>query len=407
MKKELENLKKNNYRSAFILRKTFYLLTLLSVFFVFTQNSSSYADQTYTSSGGNNVGTVTSCSDVVVPSGNGFSGGAAGFEGAGNACASGGGQTFCADTSAFNFSYECAGAVIPASGAGYEIAWPSFDMDAETMQAIKVDLESNDPAVVQAAKDALEIFYSSTTRDITRGRAGDNSPLFVNEHGICRMIDKTSTSSGGAAAANLNPLFMGFSTAEEWRTVHGVPGGGNPNGGNTSFPNQPDVDLEVCCSPQFVSICGQQVGTGYAPVGVSVYVFARSGAAKVDCVGNNTWNVSRVSGICNGGGGGDSFSSSGGGGYSNPGTGGQISSSDWGGMSAEAQSSLSEDGYGPDSSANETNSVGEAAMDAAEAAADAAEAEAQAEADAAQAAAEAAEAAAEAAEEAAQDDDDD
>lgn len=341
--------------------------------------------------------TTTSCADVRSTDADGnIIGGTAGFETEGEACFSGGGASYCFEP--VSYTFDCAG--VQVLGAA-DISWAPYDLLPED-----ADLMTD---------DEIYDFYKISTRDSQRGRAGHTHELFMNAHGICRAIDNT--------AAGTEPVFMSVKTAAEWRTVHGVPASGDPNGGYTKYSNRSDVevDMTVCCAPVITSVCGVETTTGYAKVGEEVQVFGSGGLATLKCVGNNEYQTMGVVGICGGygGGGGDSMASTGGstGGYANPSNGGSISAADWGGLSAEAQASLSADGYGP-SSVDATNSQGAADCEAAETqAAEDAEAEAEAAAEAAaaaeaeaQAAAEAAEAAAEAAqaaEDAADDDDDD
>lgn len=335
------------------------------------------------------VGTTTSCSSVrsASPDGRSISGGSAGFTASASGF-TGGGQTF--PVSSFN--YECAGASI--SGAtDIDIEWPAFDIEP-------------DPEDSQEEQEQKRLeWYGLSTRDKVslggtgRGRSGKNNPLFMNEHGVCRKIDNT--------AGTLESLFVDVSSPETWRTVHGVPAGGDPNGGYTRFANRadlPSVNMTVCCSPVEVTICGNVIRTEYAEVGDVVSLFgATGGFATLRCASNNNWVLVDVHGVCGSGnaGGGNQ---SGGSGYSNPNNGGSISAGDWDSLSPDVQDSLTDSGYGPTAEVSTdavgTNDINQAEEQAAaEAAAEAARLAAE------QAAAEAA--AAQAAEDAEEDDDDD
>lgn len=333
------------------------------------------------------VGTTTTCASVRTVSGDGQSigGGMAGFQASASGF-SGGGQTFPVSS----YTYECAGAAITTDPT-LDIEWPDFDITYD-----------DDDSEEEREQKRLE-WYGLSTRDKVstggtgRGRAGKNNPLFMNEHGICRKINNTT--------GTLESLFMDVSTAETWRTVHGSPAGGDPNTGYANYANRydlPGVSMTVCCSPVRVNICGNEIITEYAEVGDVVSLFgATGGFATLRCAANNTFVVEDAHGICGSGnaGGGNQ---SGGSGYSNPNNGGSISQGDWDSMSASAQDSLTDSGYGPTNEVS-TDAVGANDMANAEAEADAAAAAEQAEADAI-AAAEAA-AAAQAAEDAADDDD--
>lgn len=337
--------------------------------------------------------TISTCADVRSSTADGISGGIAGYETEGESCFSGGGQSFCHEP--VSYTYDCAGVTILGT---VDIAWAPYDPSEEDLEVMTTD--------------EMYDFYKVSTRDSNRGRAGHTHTLFMNEHGICRAIDNT----GGSE----EPVFMSVKTAAEWRTVHGVASGANPNGGYAYYANNPDlgVEMSVCCAPILTSVCGVEMATGYAKVGDEVQVFGNGGIATLKCQSNNNYVAVDAAGICGGygSGGGDSYGSTGGssGGYANPSNGGTISEADWGDLSAEAQESLSESGYGPSDvdATNEQGSVDAAAAEA-EAAEDAAEAEAEAQAEieaqevAAQAAAEAAEAEAEAAQAAEDADDDD
>lgn len=320
--------------------------------------------------------TISTCADVRTSGANGIAGGTAGYETAGESCFSGGGQSFCHEPT--SYTYDCAGVTILGE---VDIIWAPYDPSEEDIEVM--------------TEDEVYDFYKVSTRDTNRGRAGHTHTLFMNEHGICRAIDNTD--------GDEEPVFMSVKTAAEWRTVHGVPYDGDPNGGYTHYANNPDlgVEMSVCCAPILTSVCGVEMATGYAKVGEEVQVFGNGGIATLKCQSNNNYVALNAAGICGGygSGGGDSYGSTGGsaGGYSNPSNGGSISASDWGGLSAEAQDSLSESGYGP-SDVDATNSQGsaDAAAAEAEAAEDAAEAEAEAEAAVAAAEAEAEAAAAEA-----------
>lgn len=371
------------------LKKTFYLTT--GFLFVLGLSPASFAQTIPVLGSGftGSVGTTTSCASVrsVSPDGRSITGGVAGFFANGTGF-SGGGQTFPISSHTF----ECAGATI-TTGPDIDIVWPEFDIEPDPEDTPELQTEKR-----------LE-WYGLSTRDkistggTGRGRAGKNTPLFMNDHGICRKIDNTTGSLEG--------LFMDVSTPEAWRSVHGVPAGGDANGGYTRYADRtdlPTVSMTVCCSPVVVNICGNTIQTEYAQVGDVVSLFGGTGGfATLRCASNNNFVLQDVHGICGSGnsGGGNQ---SGGSGYSNPNNGGSISQGDWDSMSSTAQESLSDSGYGPTSEVS-TDAVGAADAAQAQATADAEAAAAQAEADAI-AAAEAA-AAAQAEADAAEDDDDD
>lgn len=324
-------------------------------------------------SGPFNVGTLRTCSDVRTMDDDGnFVGGTAGFTAnSEGGCHSGGGETFCAEYS--SFEYECAGAsLFNTEDGAYDLEWAAFDPPE--------------------GEDASEYAFT-TTRNENRGRAGNDMPLFMNEHGVCRMIDKTET--GGGAALATDPIFIGVATEAEWRSFHREEAGAPPASQPNTAPNLDQVPMEVCCAPAIITICGAALGTGYAPEGVQVVLYNGFASARATCVDNNEWRIDSVEGVCgwegrgDTGGGGVGGQSDGGpmGGVSNPDTGGQISADDFSGMSAEAQAGLSDAGYSNDPSVDSTNAEGQAAAEAAEAeaeaqAAEAAAAEAAAEADA-------------------------
>lgn len=339
------------------------------------------------------VGSRTSCASVrsVSPDGRSISGGSAGFT-ASSAGFTGGGQTFPVSS----HTYECAGASI-SGGTDIDIEWPAFDIEPDPEDSPEEQEEKR-----------LE-WYGLSTRDKVslggtgRGRSGKNSPLFMNEHGVCRKIDNT--------AGTLESLFVDVSSPETWRTVHGVAEGADPNGGYSTFANRadlPSVNMTVCCSPVEVTICGNVIRTEYAQVGDVASLFGGSGGfATLRCASNNNWVLQNVHGVCGSGndGGGNQ---SGGSGYSNPNNGGSISEGDWDSLSADVQDSLTDSGYGPSAEVS-TDAVGNNDINQAqeqEAAEDAAE-QAERDAIAAAEAAAAAQAAEDAAEDAADDDDDD
>lgn len=270
---------------------------------------------------GNPSGTLTSCESVrkMATGGKGISGGTAGLDAGGTVCFDG---RFCATME--SYTYTCAGANI-LEGTDVDIDWRAFDISEEEEE------------------ETQNAYYEITTRDETRGRSGHDIPLFMNAHGICRKVDNTTKHE--------RALFMGVKSAEEWRTVHGVPEGGDPNAGYSIYANEdgPDgkiqVAMSVCCSPVILEICGSQVQTGYAAVGETVSAWgANGGHATVQCIANNDWRVVSVDGICgdtpSGGG-----NNTGGSGVYNPNTGGEMSQQEWDNLSGGVQNALKEQGY--------------------------------------------------------------
>ncbi len=334
-----------------------------------------------------NVGNVTTCESVRRLTGDRILGGSAGFQAGGNLSFSGGGQTF---TTSFQSSmYQCAGVRI-INQPGLDIQWPAFD----------VTYEDDDTEEEREAR-RLE-WYGISTREGPRGRSGHNTPLFMNAHGVCRKVDNT--------ANGIEPLFMDAIDAETWRSVHGVPNGGNPTtGGYLTYANRhdlPGVQMSVCCSPVMVEICGQQMQTEYAQMGDIVEVHSSNGGfARLRCAANNTFVPVDVIGICGGGGGGGGGGSPPG--MHNPSTGGTISQGQFDSLSSAAQSDLRDQGYSPTNDVG-TNARGAAAAAAAQEAAQKAAEEAAEEAKrAAEEEAARKKAEAEAAEREAQEDDDD
>lgn len=292
-----------------------------------------------------------------------ISGGRAGLSAPGNACFSGGGQSFCATMSSYN--YTCTDLGVTQSTPPVDVLWVPFDVAEGELDRAREDE-----------------FYTGTTRDDNRGRAGYNSPLFMNKFGVCRSVDNS--------ARSINPVFMGVSTEAEWRTVHGVPAGGNPNrqteggSGYNAYTNDASIPVgfQTCCSPVLVTICGQQIPTGYANVGDTASITAAQGFAQIQCVANNTWRALNVEGICDGGGGGGGGSENGRG-FSNPrspGGIGEISAERWDSLPSSTQNQLRAQGYGEVSRTTPTNQRGIADISSARAAAAAARTAAEAEA---------------------------
>ena len=301
----------------------------------------------------------------------------------GDDCFSGGGQSFCTnyDEIADGAQFLCASAAVTNDDAP-TVAWPAFDPPHQML----ADMTEED----------IEDFYQNTTRDNERGRAGLDNPLYMNQFGVCRMIDNT--------VGNSDSVFVGVRTPGEWATVHGTSSAA-PNAGFGEFADNAalNVDMAVCCSPAIVTICGVENAIEYGPVGTVAMLAAGGGYAEVTCQSNNNWVVTMQDGICGGGPGGGGGANGGGTGYHNPATGGTISDLD-------AAMNGVPDGYSQVSRDVNTNAQGRADMEAAAAAAEQDVADAEAAAAAAEAAAEAeraaAEAEAQAAEDAANDDDD-
>jgi hypothetical protein len=329
-------------------------------------------------------GEITKCESVWNKSDKSINGGKAGFTPPSqDVCFSGGGSSFCVDMSSYQSDYLCAGADI-IEGTGLDYLWTSFDPGESD--------ELNETQTVD--------FYSRTTRDAARGRAGHDMALYMNAFDVCRQIDNS--------AKSLPPVFMGALTEEEWRTVHGVPAGGNPNraseggAGYDVYANDASISVgfQTCCAPVVVNVCGVPLNTGYGVVGDIATMHVRDGgifaSAQIQCVGNNDWRMRGIEGICSGSTGGGGGGGGGGAtGYSNPETGGEISAED-------AAAGGVPDGYNADASVENTNAQGAADQrEAREAAAQEAKEAAEA---AAKAAAEAAE---QAAKDAESDDDDD
>lgn len=269
---------------------------------------------------GNPAGTLTTCDDVRQSDGKNISGGTAGLDAGGSVCFSGYSQQHCASLN--SHTYMCAGvSLVPQDGVDTE--WIAFDIDEDEDQEIQRE------------------YYTFTTRDEERGRAGHTAPLFMNAHGICRKIDNT--------AGDINPLFMGVKFEDEWRGVHGVPPGGDPNGGYTHYANVPEISatMSVCCSPILVEICGEMIQTGYAEVGEVASAWGQTGGyAELHCAGNNDWRALNVIGVCHGGGGegGGMGEEDRGRGYHGP-EGGTISAGEWDSLSTSTQNNLKDMGY--------------------------------------------------------------
>lgn len=269
---------------------------------------------------GSPTGVLSSCGYPRSGDGKSVAGVTAGLQAGGNVCFSGGDQSFCSAME--SSTYQCASLNI-IEGAGVDIAWRDFDISEEEK------------------KDVQESYYQLSTRDATRGRSGYDMPLFMNAHGVCRKIDNKEKKE--------LPLFMGVSTPEEWRTVHGVPAGGDPNGGYTVYANEKSpligAKMNVCCAPVILNICGSPVQIDYAQVGDIVSVWGASGGhASVECFANNDWRVHNLDGICGGGGEGGGGSESGSGMY-NPNSGGEMSKQEWDNLSGGVQNALKEQGY--------------------------------------------------------------
>lgn len=348
-----------------MMRDTHVFLFLLTYFFVAVIPQTSSADY---------FASPTTCADVRA---GGFTGGQAGFIAGEAPCFySGGGVEFCAQ--AQDYTFECAG--ISISDAEPTLKWPAFD------------------APEDAQEEDIIAYNTLTTRDATRGRAGHTHALFMDQFGVCRTIDNT--------AQNAGPVYVPVRTEEEWRAIHGVPAGGDPNGGFTHFANNPNfpATMDVCCRPHAVSICGSTLSSGYLRVGETASLWAGGGFGTVTCTGNNSMSATSVVGICGGGGSSSSGSSSSGGGegggggaappsggsaggYYNPSNGGAISQNDWNSMSSAAQDIASSQGYGP-SEVSSTNSQGAQDSAAAEAQAEEEQATEEATAEAEEAAAE-------------------
>lgn len=274
------------------------------------------------------TGTMTTCENVwkTAAGGKSIGGGRAGLDAGGSVCFGGGGKSFCADMqSSF---YQCAGVDI-IEGDGVDIEWRAFD------------------AAEDIEEEEQNKYYQLTTRDPGRGRAGHDMPLFMNAHGICRKIDNTEKKE--------LPLFMGVLGEDEWRTVHGVPAGSDPNGGYTVYANEKgelgeiQAKMTVCCSPVVLNICGSPVQTTYAQVGDTISVWgANGGHASVTCFANNDWRVAGIAGICGeggGGGGGDPGEDPGGTGMYNPNSGGVMTKDDWNRLDGGTQKQLEKQGY--------------------------------------------------------------
>jgi hypothetical protein len=280
---------------------------------------------------GNPAGDLTTCSSVWKTGGNGksISGGQAGLDAGGDVCFSGGGQNFCATMN--SSLYTCANVNL-IEQEGLDIAWTDFDIGEDK------------PEEVQKSH------YTLTTRDSTRGRAGHEMPLFMNAHGVCRKIDNTAKKEPA--------VFMGVRTAEEWRTVHGVPEGSDPNGGyniyaNEKKPNEEEpekggpikVGFAVCCAPVLVEICGSSFQTSYGTVGDIMQVWGGGGHATIQCFANNDWRVIGIDGICGGGEGGGDGENRGGDGYYNPNSGGEMTAQEFNSLDSGTREALREQGY--------------------------------------------------------------
>ena len=346
------------------------------------------AQTTIISSGGNTVGTLTTCAQIKTTGPNGITGGTAGFQAAPQTCLTGATSTHCGGGPSFNYTYQCAGAVF-VSPPGASTLPPGQDY-ALSYSAYDAPASATTPSAIAAHNAVTSIATQPGTDLPERGRAGDDAPLFMNAHGVCRMINKTDTVNPAALA--VDPIYVGTATEDEWRSVHGAPSG-NPNGGHTSVPGSPSVEMAACCAPRLIEICGQQIGTGFIPTATAaapnrnrVQVYSDFGVAEVECTANNTLQIVDVIGVCNGSGvpsgGGGGFGGGGSiGGYSNPATGAEISRDTWGGLSTDAQADLSSQGFSADPSVDATNAEGQEAADAAQAAADAKSDTEQAEAD--------------------------
>lgn len=284
-----------------------------------------------------NTGTVVSCGSVRNQESNTrIVGGTAGLTGAsGESCYSGGGQSFC--TGAYqNRPYECAGLDI-LLGTPVVETWSPFDVEEGELE-----------------KNQEDLFYGVTTRDDNRGRAGRETALFMNKFNICRRVDNS--------ASTIKPVFMGVSTEEEWRTVHGVPAGGNSNrqteggSGYNSYSNDATIPVgfQTCCSPVAVEICGTRLETDYAVVGETIEVWGGNGRGSMRCAANNTWVAVSAAGVCGEGPsdprtGPDPSNNSG---FHNPNSPpgsavGHISADQWSSLPSQVQNVLMDQGYQP------------------------------------------------------------
>lgn len=262
------------------------------------------------------VGTLVSCDDIRVNDGKQIKGGTGGLQAGGKGCYTGGGKSFCADMT--SYTYECAGLNIISAT---DVQWRDFDADEDEEEEVQ------------------NLYYQITTRDEHRGRAGYDIPLFMNAFGICRKIDNTN--------AEINALFMGAKYEDEWRTVHGVPAGGNVNGGYTHYSNDSEipVPMSICCAPVILEICGNRVKTGYAQMGEQATIWGSNGHGVVECVGNNNWQTISVSGICGGGGESPQPDNTPSGGFYNPNNGGEISPDTWQNLDRSVKDVLKSQGY--------------------------------------------------------------
>ena len=140
---------------------------------------------------------------------------------------------------------------------------------------------------------AIDLYNEKSTRSETRGRAGSDKELYINQNNICRVLDKSKDNSPS--------VFIPMKTEREWRKIHGVEKGANPNGGYKYFADNKNspIEMNVCCSPKQLRVCGQAVNVNdYLTKGdklsFDVNIHGAQKTAQVSCIGNNDLKISGV-----------------------------------------------------------------------------------------------------------------